>query len=91
VSANISQNRSVYGSTAYFNMMGYVPFNHQHVEDRKDEHEIARVFLAGHQIHNSDEGFVAKFVESYSVRRIFKVLFEGNKPVLWFSINPLTN
>lgn len=72
-------------------MMGYVPFNHQHFEDRKDKHKIARIFLAGHQIHNADEGFVAEFVESYSVRHISKVSFEGNKPVLWFSINPLTS
>lgn len=66
----------------YFNMMGYIPFNHQHFEDRKDKHKIARVFLAGHQIHNADEGFVAEFVESYFVRHIFRVLSEGNKPVL---------
>lgn len=46
-------------------MIGYVPFNHKHLEYRKDKHKIARVFLAGHQIYNADEGFVAEFMESY--------------------------
>jgi hypothetical protein len=45
-------------------MMGYVPFHHQHFEYGKYKHEIARIFLTGHQIHNADEGFVAQFVES---------------------------
>jgi hypothetical protein len=36
-------------------MMSYVPFNHQHIEYGKDKHEIARIFLSGHQIYNADE------------------------------------
>lgn len=42
-----------------------VPFHHDHFQDREYNHEIPRVFLSSHEIHNTNQGNIPHITKYY--------------------------
>lgn len=47
----------------YLSVIRDIPFNHHHLQYGEHEHQIPRILLAGHQVHDSNKRVVAHITE----------------------------
>ena len=48
-------------------MTGDVPFYHDHLQIRKDDHEISRVFLSTNEIRNANQRLITHLFQRIAV------------------------